>query len=60
MSAKGNNSKRKEYIFFLKKSSDRVANQSQILCGVSICKRNECLLMASGSHDQDGRHVHIW
>ena len=39
---------------------NRLANQSQILCGASLCRRNESLFSASGSHDQDGHHAHIW
>ena len=38
----------------------RLANQSQILCGASMGRGNESLFAASGSHDQDGRHAHIW
>ena len=38
----------------------RLANQSQIFCGASMGRVNESLLTASGSHDQDGRHIHIW
>ena len=37
-----------------------LANQSQILCGASLGRGNESLFAASGSHDQDGRHAHIW
>ena len=37
-----------------------LANQSQILCGASLGRGNESLFAASGSHDQDGRHTHIW
>ena len=36
------------------------ANQSQIVCGASLDRWNENLLMASGSHDQTGRHTHVW
>ena len=39
---------------------NRLANQSQILCGASLGRGNEILFAASGSHDQDGRHAHIW
>ena len=39
---------------------NRLANQSQILCGASLGRGNESLFAASGSHDQDGRHAHIW
>ena len=36
------------------------ANQSHILCGASLGRGNDILFAASGSHDQDGRHTHIW
>ena len=36
------------------------ADQSQILCGASLGRGNEILFAESGSHDQDGRHAHIW
>ena len=39
---------------------NRLANQSQILCGASLGRGNDILFAASGSHDQDGRHTHIW
>ena len=39
---------------------NRWANQSQILCGASLGRGNDILFAASGSHDQDGRHAHIW
>ena len=39
---------------------NRFANQSQILCGASLCRGNNILFAASGSHDQDGCHAHIW
>ena len=39
---------------------NRLANQSQILCGASLGRGNESLFAASWSHDQDGRHAHIW
>ena len=39
---------------------NRLADQSQILCGASLARGNEILFAASGSHDQDGRHAHIW
>ena len=39
---------------------NRLADQNQILCGASLGRRNEILFAASGSHDQDGRHAHIW
>ena len=41
-------------------SQNRLADQSQILCGASLGRGNDILLAASGSHDQDGRHAHIW
>ena len=39
---------------------NHLANKSQILYGASLGKGNESLFAASVSHDQDGRHVHIW
>ena len=39
---------------------NRFANQSQILCGASLGRGNESLFAASGSHNQDGSHAHIW
>ena len=39
---------------------NRLADQSQILCGASLDRGNEILFAASGSHDQDGCHAHIW
>ena len=39
---------------------NRLANQSQILCGASLGRGNNILFAASRSHDQDGRHAHIW
>ena len=39
---------------------NRWADQSQILCGASLDRGNDILFAASGSHDQDGRHAHIW
>ena len=39
---------------------NRLPDQSQILCGTSLGRGNENLFAASGLHDQDGRHVHIW
>ena len=39
---------------------NRWADQSQILCGASLGRGNHILFAASGSHDQDGRHAHIW
>ena len=32
----------------------------QILCGASMGREKESLFAASGSHDKDGRHAHIW
>ena len=40
--------------------TNRLADQSQILCGASLGRGNEILFASSGSHDQDGRHAHIW
>ena len=34
--------------------------KSQILCGASLGRGNESLYKWSRSHDQDGRHAHIW
>ena len=39
---------------------NRLADQSQILCGASLGRGKEILFVASGSHDHDGRHTHIW
>ena len=39
---------------------NRFDNQSQILCGASLGRWNESLFAASETHDQDGRHPHIW
>ena len=39
---------------------NRLADQWQILCGASLGRGNDILFAASGSHDQDGRHTHIW
>ena len=36
------------------------ANQSEILCGASMGRGDESLIAKSRSHDQDGRHAHIW
>ena len=30
------------------------------LCGAHLNRGNKTLFAASGSHDQDGRHAHIW
>ena len=40
--------------------TSRLADQNQILCGASLGRGNEILFAASGSHDEDGRHAHIW
>ena len=37
-----------------------LTDQSKILCGASLGRGNESLLVAPGSHDQDGRQAHIW
>ena len=34
--------------------------KSQILCGAPLGRGNESLYKWSRSHDQDGRHAHIW
>ena len=39
---------------------NRLADQSQILYRASLGWGNEGLFSASWSHDQDGRHAHIW
>ena len=39
---------------------NRLADQSQILCGASLGRGNESLFAEPGSHDQDGRHAYIW
>ena len=39
---------------------NRLANQSHFLCGTSLGSGKKSLFAASGSHDQDGRHAHIW
>ena len=39
---------------------NRLLDQSQILCGASFSRGNESFFVASGPHDQDGRHAHIW
>ena len=36
------------------------ASQSQISYGASMGWGNECLFKWPWSHDQDGRHAHIW
>ena len=38
---------------------NRLANQSQILCGAFLGRGNESLYKWSRSHDQDSRHAHI-
>ena len=40
--------------------TNRLADPNQILCGASLGRGNKILFAASGSHDQDGRHAHIW
>ena len=39
---------------------NHLANQSQILCGASFGRGNESVYKWIRSHDQDGRHAHIW
>ena len=46
--------------FIISNLRNRLANQSQILCGAYMGRGNESLLTPSGSNDQDGRHAHIW
>ena len=36
------------------------SHMRQILCRASLGRGNESLFAAPGSHDQDGRHTHIW
>ena len=43
-------------IFFSENAYPIKAN----LCVASLGRGNESLFTASGSHDQDGRHAHIW
>ena len=40
--------------------SSCLANQSQILCGGSLGKRDKNLYKWSKSHDQDGHHSHVY
>ena len=44
----------------LKHLRNRLVNQSQILYRASLGRENKSLFAASWSHDQDGRHAHIW
>ena len=39
---------------------NHLANQTQISYGDSLGRGNESLFKWSWSHDQDGRHAHIW
>ena len=39
---------------------NRWANQNQTSCGASLGRGDESLYKWSRSHDQDGRHAHIW
>ena len=39
---------------------NRLANQSQILCGASLGRGNDILFAASGSLNQNGHHAHLW
>ena len=36
------------------------ASQSQIVCEASLDRWDEFFFVASGSHDQNGRHAHVW
>ena len=47
-------------IFKLLFLNNHWADWSQISCGASSGWRNESVCKWSKSHDQDGRHVHIW
>ena len=47
-------------IFKLLLLGNCLANQNQILCGASMIRGNENVFAAFGSHDQDGRHAHMW
>ena len=38
----------------------KISETAEILCGASMVRVNESLFMGSWSHDQDGRHAHIW
>ena len=42
---------------FLRK---RLTNQSQIVCETSLDRWDENVFVASESHDQNGRHAHVW
>ena len=35
-------------------------NLHEILCGASMDRGNESLIVKSGLHDQDCRHAHLW
>ena len=37
-----------------------MANQIEILCGASMGRGNKSLIAKFWSHDQGGRHAHIW
>ena len=42
-------------------SSPKLLDRSKPnLCGASLGRQNDILFATSGSHDQDGRHAHIW
>ena len=47
-------------IFKLLDLNNHWADRSQISCGASSGWGNESLFKWSKSHDQGGRHVHIW
>ena len=38
----------------------RPSDLVEILCGASLGSDISSLIAKSRSHDQDGRHVHIW
>ena len=50
------------HIFKHRLLRNRLANQSEILCGASLGGGggDESLFAVPGSHDQDSRHTHIW
>ena len=48
------------YINNLGHMTKMAANQSQILCEASIGRGNKYVYKKIRSHDQDGRHAHIW
>ena len=50
-------------IFFMIEELTKIIFKSlsnYIKCGASLGRGSEILFAACGSHDQDGRHAHIW